>query len=279
MFPLYGFVGIFFLVFSFMFTYLNLYGTFYFNMDMFYAIGIWLFFDAWDFKLNKKSLIHSGIKYVFFTLILGAFLGVIIELYREYTSNVWVYVNPIDFLNGPLLFIFWGVCLPMFYESYVVFSTLLNKYFKFKIKKFSKNLRKNIFSILGIIGILFLLIPIIFYKLNSGHFFTLMIFGLWFVSEYILYKFNKKTLLDFIFVGDYRPWVSLIVSSLLVGVLWEIRNVLTGQKAAWIYIKTLPFLNYQIFGVPLLIILGWPFLYIIFLSFYKIFFRKDKRIY
>jgi len=76
-------------------------------------------------------------------------------------------------------------------------------------------------------------------------------------------RHEKSLLKDF--RGYWDPIIALIVGAIITGFIWEYLNRL---RPVWGYIN-LPFIDIRIAGVPVVILLGWVLLFIVYLSFYR----------
>ncbi len=289
MFPAYGFVGIVLFIFSYFLNYTRIIPEEYFALIIphyFFIIGLFLLFDALDFKLHKTSLIHrmKNKNHLILKLILvGSLIGIIFEFYGVYISNLWYsYFQDwplLKYLPHYFLGILVGYGLPalMYFSAYKVVSTLIKK----KDHKHKLKIPKNIFLVLLIIGFLFLSLPLIFYKkslewnpIGRGLLFGFCLIGLWFIFEYFEYKQHKRTFLTTLFQTNFKPLLSMIIISIIVSISWEFLNVL---RPSWIY-QNLPFINGVIFGLPIAIIIAWPMLFVVYFSAYRIIFKDKERI-
>jgi len=285
----YGIIGILLVILSYFLNYTQIIPERYFALIIphyFFIIGLFLFFDALDFKLNKTSLIHrmKNKNHLMLRLVLvGSVIGIVFEIYGVYISNLWYSY----FQNWPLLkslppyflgiLVGYGLPALMYFSAYKVVSTLIKKkYHKHKLK-----IPKGIFTILLIIGIIFLIIPIIFYKQSlewnpivRGSLFGFCLIGLWLIFEYFEHKQHKHTFLTTLFQTNFKPLLSMIIMSLIISISWEYLNVL---RASWIY-QNIPFINITILGLPIAIIIAWPMLFVVYFSAYRIIFKDKERI-
>lgn len=270
---IYGFVGLTLVIISYILGRFSIYD----NPHLIFEIGYWLFFDSMDYHLSGNSMLHmikKNKKLLFYLILMGAMIGAFFDLFGVILSNVWKYPEVIDILSGISLYVAWGVFLLMIYSSYMVFLAIVKKEFGIFGKKLvKKSTEKKIYSFMGIASILLLTIPtfskFIFGFPSYTYLFGLNLIGFWMILEYIEYKRHEKSLLKDILEGYWNPLLAIVIGSLITSIVWENMNL--GVNA-WVY-QNLPLGHISILGIPLAIILGWPALYIIYLSFYRAIFK------
>ena len=171
----------------------------------------------------------------------------------------------------------YGVPILMYYSIYRVILTLLSKKFgTLGVKLTSHKKEGMIFKALGVIGIVLFLVPLFistFYAFENpilrGLLFSFTLIGMWFILEFIEYSRHERSLLKDIFHGFWNPVLALVIGAVATGFVWEFLNLL---KPSWIY-KNYPLGEYALFGVPVVILLGWILLFVVYLSFYRAVFR------
>lgn len=279
MFAVYGLIGLVMIIFSY---FLGVgFGDIPF-LHLSFEIGYWLFFDSIAYHLSGTSLLHRIWKrkrLLFYLIFLGALVGGAFDFYGVLLTRVWEYPVVTDIFGYVNLYVAWGFVLLMYYSSYRVFSIIIRKEFgRFGEKLVSKPNEKTVFSWVGILGSLLLIIPIVAYLFPANYpnvlLFALSILGLWFISEYVEYQRHERSLLKDILEGYWNPVAAIIAGSVICSLVWEYLNIQTGS---WMY-KNLPLMSWEILGVPVLVIIGWPALYVIFLSFYRAVFKGRDRI-
>lgn len=140
-----------------------------------------------------------------------------------------------------------------------------------------KDKEKLIFPIIGFMGLLAIIISLILFLFSSDLHqmpFALAVLGLWFICEFVEFKRLKKSLIKDTIEGDWKPFLAILIGSTVMALAWETMNL---PLQAWVYINV-PFSDITVWGVPLFIILGWPALFIVYLSFYRAFFKGRKLI-
>ncbi|MBW2993632.1 hypothetical protein KY317_03605 [Candidatus Woesearchaeota archaeon] len=277
MFAIYGLVGLLLIILSYVFR-INQGIQ---NPNLVFEIGYWLFFDALEFRLSGKSILHmvkQRKKFIFYAILIGALAGAVFDIFGVIISKQWSYPVVINFSEGVRLYLAWGIFLLMIYSSYRVFYILIKKLIgEFGKKLIKKSKERIMFKILGILGILIIIIPIIINLLfafpKDVYVFGASIMGVWFVLEYVQYHHSKKTLIKDVVEGNWIPVFAIIIGALVTAIVWESMNL---SVKAWTY-KNFPFADIKILGIPIVIIIGWPALYIIFLSFFRALI-KDRKI-
>ena len=254
-------------------------------------IGFWLFFDSVDFKLNHTSILHKIKKLhslLFYIIIIAVLISLVSEFFGAYISGLWgdLYYRGlaklplarqvISFLKG--MVIGYGAPFLLAITLYRIILHFVKKEipklrFKFNLKKDEK----YIFSHIGLIGAIFLIIPLLFFNLSKnwepvfrGILFGFTLLGFWFLLEYVEYKKHESSLLKDILEFKWRYLIAVIITSLTIALIVEGFNIL---NPAWQY-KNIPLAHISIFGRPVIIIFGWIPLVVIYLSFYRGFLRK-----
>ncbi|MBI1978577.1 MAG: hypothetical protein HYS62_00780 [Candidatus Aenigmarchaeota archaeon] len=279
MFALYGLLGLTLIIFSYLFSRLTPSAA---HLNFLFALGYWLFFDAIDYSLSGTSILNK-IKnnkiLLFYLIISGALLGLVLDFYAILISKVWVYPTVTNLWSVIELYINWGLVLLIVYSSYRVWHYIIRKMFgMFGMELVGKSKEHIAFSLIGYTGILFLIIPFflsLFYNVTSSVFsFGFAILGLWFISEFVEYTRKERSLIKDVIEGHWTPIISIIIGSIVTGITWELLNL---PVKAWIY-TNIPFSNLTLFGIPITIILGWPFLFVVYLSFYRAIFKGNDRV-
>lgn len=294
MFKKYGLIGLSFVIIAFLLNLFELLPTYPFGLVIphyFLTIGFWLFLDSIDFMINKSSILHKIKKkhILFFYLFLtGIFIGIIFEFYGVFIADIWSsYFNlwPIlkQIIHYPIgIIVGYGIPVFMYISLFRISLTLLKKEFgEFGKKLISKNLENNIFRYLGIIGLIFLIVPLTLYQFSlywnpvmRGLLFGFFLLGLWFLLEHIEYRQHKQSFLKDLFEGDWRPLIGVIITATIISIVWENLDFI---RPSWIY-KNILFMNFKFLGLPVLLIPGWMLLILIYLSFFRIILKSKEKI-
>ena len=284
MFAVYGFIGLSLVFLAFVLNILGI-SLRVISINPLFTIGYWLFFDAIDFKLNKKSILHkikrrhSSFAYL---ILIGVFIGLFSDFLGTYVLNFWgwyyaglpLWLQVLSYIKG--LFFGYGVPILMYYSIYRVFATVVkNEFGIFGIKFFPKNVEKVFFSLSGLLGLMFLLVSTFSYFLGLD---LLVLgsafFGLFMFLEYVEYKRHERSLLKDIFEGRWNCILALILAGLITGFVWEFLNLF---KPRWEY-HNLPFESFAIAGIPISLLLAWVPFIAIYLSFYRAVFKGRDEI-
>lgn len=157
----------------------------------FLSTGVWLFFEAYNFRLHNWS-----------------YIGVPVEPY----------------LRWPGYFIAYGTVLPALFET----ETLLrNAGFARRLRGPSLAVSGGLHVRLVLVGLLMMVAPL----LNPQIFFPLVWLGLIFLLDPLLYRWRQEdSLLARLEQGDYARLVRLLGAGLVCGLLWEFWNFWAGAK-------------------------------------------------
>jgi len=276
MFAYYSLVGAVFLGISFLIWGFSLNPSLY-HPNLFFEIGFWLFLDGVDFMLNGDSFLHKFKRRfgrLSLAIFLGAVIGAVFDLFGVIISKTWQYPVVTNIAKVIELYVAWGVCLPMFYSGYRVVKHFIWKS-KINLRIKLKN-KKSLLSMLGIAGFILCLLSAILgfaFNLKGILVFALGILGMWFICEYVSFIEKRKNFLIDLVEGNPKPIIIAAIAGILTGIVWEFGNL---SALAWKY-TNIAFSDIKILGIPIMIILGWPALYVLFLSFYRAVFKSKGR--
>lgn len=230
-----------------------------FNIFLHYTfvlcLGWWFLFDFLHFLFTKKSIIISKrTSPLLLILLAGGIIGLIFEIYAQFFSPVWTdpffYSIP-DFL---LSIVAWILFLPAGYETFAFFNDILiKKEREVKNKSFSR-LIKYLFWV----SLIFIIIPLLDFLIfkhdfgYSGIYFPFFNIGFWFLLDIFNYKKGQFCLLHEL-VSNVKIFIPLILSSLLFGFFVELLNI---TQYVWKYFG-LPFIEYEVLGIPYVALIGW----------------------
>lgn len=295
MFRFYGLLGLICILLAYFLSYFNPVDKALNNFLL--GIGIWLFFDSIDFKLNKTSLLHkikSKNKIILYIIFIGILTGLFVEFFGAFVSNLWWEPHYPDLSGMPLIeavfislykifraiSVTYLILLPEIYSVYRVLNHFFEK-IKLKGEIIKSRDEKNIFHYLGFTGLIFIIIPlplVVFLDLSSlirGFLFAFPLLGLWFLLEYIEHSQHKRSLLLDLLKLKEGKLIAIFLTSILIGLLVEKMNLFAP---AWSY-KNLPFSEFTFLGIPIVVLLGWIPLIIIFLSFYRVFIKENDHLF
>jgi len=247
-FKFYGYIGFLIIIIAETLLFLKVYWVGVFFTPIAWT-GYILFIDSLIFKLKGNSLISSRIKQFLVMLPLSVGFWLIFEFYNLFLNN-WHYIN----LPHPIWIRFIGytwsfaTIWPAILETKELVITLrIFDKTKFKPKRISRKVLY--FSI--VLGATFLIIPIIF---PSRYLAVLVWTGFIFLLDPINYLNKEKSILKDLELGNLNLLLSLFLSGLVCGLLWEFWNFWAIGK--WIY--TVPILeNVKLFEMPVVGYLGF----------------------
>ncbi len=217
--------------------------------------GYILFIDAFIYRVTGNSLISSRFKQFLFMLPYSVACWLIFEAYNLHLQN-WQYIDLPENMVERYFGYFWafatifpGVLLT---SELVDISGIFNK---LRVRTFT--FRKTTLYIIMIIGVLFLMVPILVSQEVAAYLFGLVWIGFIFFLDPINYFSGGKSLFRDLENGRLNKVFSLFLAGVICGFLWEFWNYWATAK--WNY--TLPFLNEpKIFEMPLFGFLGFlPF--------------------
>ncbi len=246
-----------------------------FNIFTHYTV---IFVLGWMFLmmfLNEKYFKNSNFnnlinkKFFLLLLLIGTFVTLIIELFGAYITPAWVYSFPFfnfkfDFWFSIGAYIFY---IPATFETFTFFSNL--------IKTKTKKVNLNKLSILILI-VSFLLISVPFIWSNPvfpGLLFCFFMAGFFLIIDFLNYKLNKNSVIINFFTS-LRYVLVIGLTSLVLAVTIEYTNII---QYVWTYIN-IPYLDIALFGVPVIVLIGWVGLAALWINIYNIIFYFSKKL-
>lgn len=228
-------------------------------VKMFFTPIVWtgyiLFIDALLNKLGGRSYLIHRCKAFFLMLPVSLGCWLIFEAYNLHLKN-WEYINLPENIAVRLIGYVWSFIT--IFPGVLITSEVIDKlkiFDRFKIKNFSISKRMLIFWLLT--GALFLIVPIILPMTYSKYLFALVWMGFVFLLDPINAFLGEPSFFIDLREGKINKLLSLFLSGVICGFLWEFWNYWAITK--WIYI--LPFFqNLKIFEMPVVGFLGFlPF--------------------
>ena len=216
-------------------------------------LGYILTIDAFVFYRKSSSLMSRSKKKFISLFFISAPAWWLFELINAKTQN-WFYDGKQFFTNteyAVLATISFSTVMPAVFSTAELVST-----FKW-VKKLHN--RKPVISIdfpdikFFMVGIIMLILIILF----PTYFYYFEWLAVYFILESINYRFNNRTLLGYLFKGNWQIIISLSLGTLTCGFFWEMWNFYSYPK--WIY--NTPMVNFlHVFEMPLLGYTGYiPF--------------------
>lgn len=246
----------------------------------FFLLGTSIFFDSVHYLTTGQSLFSRIWRKKSFFLVpftAGFVVEAMLDLVGIYLFATWSYPMFERLHYLPLYIILAPLGLLFLYESYTALTALLRKGFGTKasfdlpIKE-----KRNWARLVGLIGLALLLSSfLIFWSVPLNPWYIQFFVGFGFVGilEYLGWRRGEETLLTHILRRDPIPLVSIFFLSFTLAWGWEAMNARMGS---WLYLNLPKDAIILTGGVPLLALLQWPFLYILFISFYRAVFASRK---
>lgn len=247
-FKFYGYIGLLIIITAEILLLLEVYWVGIFFTPVAWT-GYILFIDSLIYKLKGNSLISSRTKQFLVMLPLSVGFWLIFEFYNLFLSN-WHYINLPLKVWIRLIGYTWSFATiwPAILETKELVLTL-NVFNNTAIKP--KSISKRILYYSIALGAIFLIIPIIF----PSHYLAILVWtGFIFLLDPINYLNGEKSILKEIESGSLNTLLSLFLTGLWCGLLWEFWNYWATGK--WVY--TVPILGHiKLFEMPILGYLGF----------------------
>ena len=261
MIPVYGFLGLVVMVLSFLFGIAT--SSFHFHVG--FELGCFMFLDSLELKCRGSSLIHGRRYLAMFTILfVSAIVGAVFDVFGVSFFHAYHYPVLASFLGYvENWFLSFGIFGLIVFSSVRVMHAYVSKPRRSKVPEHLEPL----FGFVGLIGISLLLItfgmslrmPLPF----SLWMLPVPFLGLWLVLEYVAYERTGNSVLTKFFRGDFSLLTAIIAVSVLTGIVWELMNY---YMASWVWLDV-PLGALRIGTVPVIVlVVGWPVLYLIFLS-------------
>ncbi len=267
--------------------------------NLLFTLGIIFISEGITLKLKNKSLLNEILKnaknlFVFIGIsILG---GVVLDGTLKWLGKFWIYpyLN-MGFYLGAFIAEFAMYWL-MVVESYLAIKTIIDY-----LRKGKQTIRRpfafeaRLYKFLGVLGLAIVIFTSVFifidyqnsklalfskhdlinvtanYKVST-HYFFLLFFGLWFILEFIEYSRKKTSLLKDIIHNYFSPICAILIGSFILAVVMEVENIPLGF---WVYVNV-PWAEIKFIGLPILMFIGWPLHYILFLSLFRALTQKES---
>ena len=205
--------------------------------------------------INEKYFNNSNLKiitnknFILLLIIFGTIVTLIIEYIGAFLSPAWIY--SFNFFN--FKFDFWFsigayiVYIPATYETF----TLIKNITKIKLKK-KLDFQKLMVPIL-ILSLILLMIPFVWScKEYTGLSFCFFIVGVFLFLDFINNKINKNSVISNS-LNDPKYFLIIFITSLAISIPSEYTNIF---QYVWTYVN-IPFIQFTLFNVPIVILLGW----------------------
>lgn len=91
------------------------------------------------------------------------------------------------------------------------------------------------------------------------------------ILEYLEYREKEDTFILHMLQGDWTPLAIILIASIFTAVSMEGFNV---PLSLWVYTNW-PYPHASIHGLPLTILIGWTAQYIVLISIYRLFYKRE----
>ncbi len=249
--PVYGYIGLFIIILAEILLFLKVK-----IIGIYFTPIVWtgyiLFIDALNFKVYKSSFIKNRTSEFFIMLPWSIICWLIFEAYNFHLKN-WYYVGLPESAIARVIGYLWSFAtiFPAVLETAYFVKPIFEK-----INKKPSKITNAKLSIYFMLGVIFLVVPLILPSEISSYLFALVWVGFAFLLEPVNYKLGGDSLFREFENGKVATLLSLFLSGLICGLLWEFWNYWAIGK--WIYTVPIPFAGPKIFEMPLLGFLGFP---------------------
>lgn len=221
-------------------------------------------------------------------LIVGAISAIIIEFFGNWIWKLWYYPQFSTYFYLSAMLFIQIVYFYFILKGYIAIRAMLIAHgFSKKPVKYSRTYR-GFFNVLGILGCFGFAIGI-FQVLGMLNYTDLSFFNsfrltgfnavnvlliscsLVFILEFLEYREREDTFLLHLIKGDWTPLVAILVASLLTAITMEGFNV---PLSVWLYTNW-PYPDIAIAGLPLTVLIAWPIQYVLLISIYRAFYKKE----
>jgi hypothetical protein len=216
--------------------------------------GYILLVDGLNYKVRGESLIRSRPKEFLLMLPWSVLCWLLFELYNLHTQS-WIYVGLPQNLVARAIGYVWSFAtiFPAILET----ADLLQPLFKeFRIKP--KKPSPTVLYLLIALGLLCFALPGLFSYSTARYLIMFVWLGFAFMLEPINFLLGGRSLFRYFEAGEMKQFLSLVVSGVVCGFLWEFWNY--WAEARWIYNLPFSWAGPKVFEMPLLGFLGFiPF--------------------
>lgn len=260
--------------------------------NIFFYVGLIMIFDWIDFRLSDNSLLHhrnKKLKFFWRFLLFSGLAILFLEGLMLWFGKYWYYPYfPTTFLFLVVYPLFFLYFLPII-ESYAAIKAILDKIIGKKIVTKPFKFEKPFYHILGILGACLFsigLTSIAFIYSYQGNFkfivdrptespiplllAGMMLLAFWFLMEFVQWERKQRSFFKATIHGYLNPLLAIIIASVILSLLVELWNLPLGT---WCY-QNLLLYEIKLLGLPIVVWLGWPFQYIMFLSLYRALFKE-----
>lgn len=235
--------------------------------------GYILFIDAALVKLTTHSRLKDGPGRFLWLVLWSIPLWLTFEAYNLRLKN-WAYFNlpENDFLRYLGYAWAFATIWPALFETTDLLQAL--RIFHSPIRKSRLEPTSRILWSSGLLGLVFLLTPLMVPQPVASYLFGMVWLGFVFALDPVNYRLGKRSLWREWIQGHRDELYAMLLAGLFCGVLWEFWNY--WASARWVYVFPI-MQNTKIFEMPALGFLGFPpFCVECFVMFELIDFRRPK---
>lgn len=249
--PVYGYIGLFIIILAEILLFLGVK-----IVGIYFTPIVWtgyiLFIDALNFKVHKNSFIKNRSAEFLIMLPWSVICWLIFEAYNFHLKN-WYYIGlPESALARTVGYVWsFATIFPAILETAYFVRPIFEKI----NKKPSKTTNAKLLTYF-VLGVIFLIVPLILPSEIASYLSAFVWVGFAFLLEPVNYKLGGDSLFRDFENGKVTTLLSLFLSGLICGLLWEFWNYWAVGK--WIYTVPIPFAGPKIFEMPLLGFLGFP---------------------
>ena len=217
--------------------------------------GYILVLDALLLRRRRESFIFARPAEFLFMLIVSDVCWFLFEAYNLHLRN-WEYINMPESLLLQALGSFWAFAT--IFPGILLTSEVIDTFGGFQHSRFKPvNIPQWVHTFLLITGALLCIVPVLVPAEIAKYLFAFVWIGYVFLLDPINYRLGMPSLLRELEKGSIQKLLSLFLSGLICGILWEFWNYWAHAK--WVY--TVPYFNrFKIFEMPLYGFLGFlPF--------------------
>lgn len=216
--------------------------------------GYVLFVDAALVKLTNRSRLQESPRRFLWLALWSIPLWLIFEAYNLRLKN-WAYFNLQE--NDFLRYLGYGWAFATIWPALFETTDLLQalKVFRSSVQKNHSEPASGILWSSALIGLAFLLLPLIVPQPVSSYLFGLVWLGFIFALDPVNYWMGKRSLWREWIRGQRRELYAMLLAGLFCGFLWEFWNY--WAFARWVYVFPI-MQNTKIFEMPVLGFLGFP---------------------
>lgn len=237
------------------------------NVYLFTCIGLFMFFDSLNYFLaDQKTLISSSISLsngLLFIVFAGVVIGFFAEIYGALLTGIWpglfvsgeTSLTSLDLLNQLLSAVFlYGILVLPSYSIY----RILNQVFKAEKMLHDSIGESDFYRYFVHIGVLLVVTPFTLLFIDLGLnlsyiLFLLSLVGLLMVIEYFEFRKKGQGMIANVALKDVERLGGILTVTVALGF---IITFLTTRTGFWVT-GNIPFYEYQLFDVPVSMVLVW----------------------